>query len=64
MPYARGSGAGAEWATRALARTKGYDLHLNEGAQSVVQKGLSQPDVQGFIGWYQENVKLVPFVGK
>lgn len=64
MPYARGSGAGAEWATRALARTKGFDLHLKEGNTSIVQEDLSQPDVQKFVVWYKENVSLLPFEKK
>jgi hypothetical protein len=64
MPYARGSGAGAEWGARALARTKGFDLHLKEGAPSIVQEDLSQPDVLKFVNWYKQNVTLVPLKTK
>lgn len=58
MPYERGSGAGAEWATRALAQLKGYDLTLKENVRSVVQEDLAQPNLTEFIGWYKAHVDM------
>lgn len=62
MPYARGSGAGAEWGVCALARSKGFDLSLKENVPaSVVQEDLAQPDITKFATkWYVENVLLIP----
>ncbi|AIK96188.1 hypothetical protein [Candidatus Odyssella acanthamoebae] len=61
MPYQRGRAAGAEWATQALGRLKGYELRLDKEVTSVVQEDLSQPSFPEFIKWYQSNVFLKKF---
>ncbi len=58
MPYERGSGAGAEWATQALGRLKGYELRLDKEVKSIVQEDLSQPSISEFGEWYKSHVSL------